>query len=73
MAQPAPYTPDLEPNRLYNGREVAAIFGVQISTIYSWMRKGEFPKPLRLGPRTVRWSGQQIMDYVQNQILALPE
>jgi prophage regulatory protein len=73
MAQPAPYTPDLEPNRLYNGREVAAIFGVQISTIYSWMRNGEFPKPLRLGPRTVRWSGQQIMDYVQNQILALPE
>lgn len=73
MAQPAPYTPDLEPNRLYNGREVAAIFGVQISTIYAWMRNGEFPKPLRLGPRTVRWSGQQIMDYVQNQILALPE
>jgi prophage regulatory protein len=73
MAQPAPYTPDLGPNRLYNGREVAAIFGVQISTIYSWMRNGEFPKPLRLGPRTVRWSGQQIMDYVQNQILALPE
>lgn len=25
------------------------------STIYGWMEKGEFPKPVRLGGRTVAW------------------
>jgi predicted DNA-binding transcriptional regulator AlpA len=69
MAHSTGYTPDLEPNRLYNGREVAAMFGVHISTLYAWMNSGLFPKPLRVGPRTVRWSGESIIAYVRDHII----
>ncbi|WP_416236745.1 helix-turn-helix transcriptional regulator [Yoonia sp. 67] len=56
--------PDIRPNGLYTGQEVAAQLGVHISTIYLWRKNGQFPLPLQIGPRTVRWTGQQIVDYV---------
>ncbi|MBR2574537.1 MAG: AlpA family phage regulatory protein [Loktanella sp.] len=59
--QPAP---DLEPNRFYRGREVAALLGVQLVTIYGWMKAGKFPRPHRVGPRTVRWTGRQIIEHL---------
>jgi len=35
--------------------EVEARFGVSRSTIYAWMASGDFPRPVRLGPRAVGW------------------
>ncbi|MEQ3624742.1 MAG: helix-turn-helix domain-containing protein [Celeribacter sp.] len=66
LSDTAAFTPTLQAAQLYTGREVATLFRVHVSTLYAWMREGSFPKPLRVGPRTVRWSGQQLQDYIQN-------
>ncbi|PWG17947.1 hypothetical protein DFK10_04370 [Salibaculum griseiflavum] len=56
--------PELRHDRLYNAREVTALLGVHISTLYSWMRDGNFPKPQKIGPRTVRWKGSDIIGHL---------
>ena len=35
--------------------EVEAVVGVKKSKIYSLVQEGQFPAPVRLGPRSVRW------------------
>lgn len=64
MPYDAHSTPDLHPERLYNARKVAALLGVHKATIYYWMRGSGFPKPQKIGPRTVRWKGSQIAEYL---------
>lgn len=34
------------------------------STIYSLMREGRFPLPIRVGPRAVRWKESEIDEYL---------
>lgn len=36
--------------------QVLARYPVAKSTLYSWIQQGRFPKPVRLGPRTVAWT-----------------
>ena len=43
------------PSRYLKLDEVKARFGISHSTIYRWMGKGEFPKPVKLGAGSVRW------------------
>lgn len=40
--------------------EVETICGLARSTIYRLMRQGEFPEPVRVGPRAVRWPTSEI-------------
>jgi len=35
--------------------EVELITGLSRSTIYDWMKRGEFPQPIKLGARLVGW------------------
>ncbi|WP_257294933.1 AlpA family transcriptional regulator [Endozoicomonas sp. YOMI1] len=30
-------------------------YGIGSSTLYRWMEAGHFPKPIRFGPRCIRW------------------
>jgi prophage regulatory protein len=34
---------------------VSERYGIPASTLYDWIAKGQFPKPVRLGVRTVAW------------------
>lgn len=36
-------------------REIAARLGVSERTIRRWSRTGRFPRPVRLGPKLLRW------------------
>lgn len=38
--------------------------GVCKGTVYSWMRRGEFPRPLRVGPNSVRWSSLEVERWI---------
>ena len=49
---PKPYAPP--------GTEVEALVGLSRSTIYELMRDGEFPLPLQVGKRAVRWHEREI-------------
>ena len=36
--------------------EVTSRYGLPRSTLYAWILAGRFPKPIRLGARSVGWS-----------------
>ena len=38
--------------------------GLGRSTIYDWMGKGHFPRPIHLGPRAVGWLTSEIEQWV---------
>lgn len=65
--QDTPNTVTLSPDQLYTGPEVAALFRLHIATIYKWMRTGDFPAPIRIGPRAVRWRGAVLIEHLDRQ------
>mgnify|MGYP005841321121 CR=1 FL=1 len=36
-------------------KEVCELLSVSCSTVYKWLSEGNFPRPIRLGARAVRW------------------
>ena len=62
--------PVIPRDRLLDLHGVTAIAGVQKSTIYNFLRdpKSDFPKPIRLGSKCVRWSENQVLSWVQSRI-----
>ncbi len=44
--------------------EVLKRTGKATSTIYEQIRKGLFPKPVKLGPRSVGWVEDEVDDHV---------
>jgi prophage regulatory protein len=47
---------------------VKARTGLPRSTIYARIAQGEFPSPVRLGPRTVGWLESEVEDWLQARI-----
>lgn len=41
--------------------------GVGRSTLYDWMKKGDFPKPIKLGVRAVGWPEAEIEDWLESR------
>ena len=50
--------------RLLNRAEVEAKTGLGRSTIYRLMRQGEFPTPIKIGPRAVRWPQSELDEFL---------
>lgn len=48
--------------------QVEARTGLPRSTIYDWMKKGNFPKPINLGKRAVAWLSTDIDDWQAQQM-----
>ena len=51
-------------DRLLRRQEVERRCQLSRSTIYRLMRLGQFPEPIRIGPRAVRWSLREIEAYL---------
>jgi prophage regulatory protein len=49
--------------------EVQKRTGLPCSTIYEKIKKGEFPRPLKLGARSVGWSSDQINKWIAQRKL----
>ncbi len=64
-------TPVQQPTRLIRLKEVMHRVGLGRSTIYRWMDEGKFPKPVRLGVRTVAWEESDIDLWVQSKTAEL--
>ena len=54
--------------RLLRRTEVEHLTGLSRSTIYAHMAAGKFPPPLRIGPKTVRWSSVAIERWKRESI-----
>lgn len=43
---------------------IAARLGISVKTLYAYVAAGRFPKPLRIGPRCVRWPASVVADFM---------
>ena len=51
--------------RILRRPDVEAQTGLSCSTIYDWMKRGEFPKPVALGSRMVGWRESEIEAWLE--------
>ena len=51
-------------DRLMRSEEVETRCGIARTTIYRLMRCGQFPEPLKVGPRAVRWPASEIEEWL---------
>ncbi|PWJ13804.1 helix-turn-helix transcriptional regulator [Jannaschia seohaensis] len=54
-------------NRLIRRSEVEARTGLSRSTLYDWMKRGEFPQPVKLGARMVAWRENDINEWLESR------
>lgn len=54
-------------DRILRRTEVEALTGLSRSTIYDWMKKGTFPKPVALGARMVGWRTSSIAEWLMTR------
>ncbi|WP_235944328.1 MULTISPECIES: helix-turn-helix transcriptional regulator [Variovorax] len=45
--------------------EVLRRTGLSNSSLYLLMADGRFPRPVRLGPRTVRWVEREVQNFIE--------
>lgn len=57
-------------DKLIDLQPVCGLCGVKKSTIYTWLKdpNSDFPRPVRLGSRMVRWSEISVLQWVQDRI-----
>ena len=51
-------------------KEVQKMTGLGRSSIYAYVDKGIFPAQIKLGPRSVGWLEDEIIDWLKGRILA---
>jgi len=54
--------------RILRRRQVEALTGLKRSTIYEHMSVGTFPKPIRLGLRSVGWLAHEVEGWIAARI-----
>ena len=61
------------PDRLLRRTEVEQRCQLSRSTLYKMMRAKEFPEPLRIGARAVRWSQREVDNWIATRPRATGE
>lgn len=54
--------------RLLQRKDVEKITGMKRSSIYKKMSTGDFPKPIKVGTRAVRWCSSDIDSWIERKI-----
>ena len=44
-------------------KEVLQRFLIGNTTLYRWIKDGQFPQPVRFGPRCIRWKLEQLENW----------
>jgi prophage regulatory protein len=53
-------------------RAVLARYGLRTSTLYGWIAKGLFPRPVRMGPRAVGWAVDELEAWERSRTATQP-
>lgn len=53
-------------NRIVRLPEVERMTGLAKTTIHRWYRDGRFPRPLRLGPKSIGWRRKEILEWLDS-------
>lgn len=56
-----------QPLRLLRRDEVERRCGIRRSTVYRLMQEEDFPAPVRIGPRAVRWRESDIDAWIRSR------
>ena len=54
-------------DRLVTRREIEARFGMTRSTIYRQMRAGNFPEPIQISAKAVRWKESELEAWLSSR------
>jgi prophage regulatory protein len=46
--------------RILRQRQVLELLGISASTLWEWVRRGRFPKPIAIGPNSKAWLADEI-------------
>jgi prophage regulatory protein len=46
--------------RILRQRQVLQLLGISSSTLWEWVRRGRFPKPIAIGPNSKAWLADEI-------------
>ena len=57
---------ELEIDKLLTLKEVIPLVTMKRSWILQQVKDGNFPKPVRLGPRCVRWRKREILEWIES-------
>ena len=60
-------------DKLLDRPAVLERIGFKTSTLYKMMRAGQFPQPIKIGPRIVRWPESEIEAYLADRPRATGE
>ncbi len=60
----------MEQEQLLRRRDVEATAKLSRSAIYAAMARGEFPAPVRIGARSVRWRSSDVQAWIESRPLA---
>ena len=53
--------------RLLDRHEVERMVRMSRSTLYEAMAAGEFPRPIRVGKRSVRWKEDEVLAWLESR------
>jgi prophage regulatory protein len=59
-----------QPPKILRLDDVEARTGIQRRTLYNWIDRGLFPRPINLGPRTVGWLDSDIDAWINEKTQA---
>jgi len=54
-------------DRILRRKEVERLCGLSRSSIYAYMSRGEFPRPVKIGRRAVGWPSENIADWLNER------
>lgn len=54
--------------KLYNLKQVCELTGKKRSTIYNWMRTGNFPQSIKIGPNSIAWPSSAIAAWQESKL-----
>ena len=56
--------------RVIKLKDVIDTTGLSKSSIYAYMSRGDFPKPIQLGPRAVAWVEEEVHGWLEEKVKA---
>lgn len=62
-----------KPARLLRRKDVENAVGLKRSSIYELIKRGEFPRPIRIGLKAVGWLEHEVNDWLNERVRASRE
>jgi prophage regulatory protein len=59
---------DTQKESILRRHDVQRITGLSRSTIYAKVKQGDFPKPIKLGERSVGWLENEVHGWIEQKI-----